>query len=44
MAPMPARSRPTARLLTPAGWLGVVVVVALAIAVIVWALSALPRI
>ncbi|WP_255408351.1 hypothetical protein [Caulobacter sp. FWC2] len=41
---MPARSRPTARLLTPAGWLGVLAVAALAVAAIVWALSALPRV
>jgi hypothetical protein len=39
---MPPRSRPTARLLTPAGWAGLLAA-ALVLAAVAWALTALPR-
>ncbi|WP_395443871.1 hypothetical protein [Caulobacter sp. UC70_42] len=40
---MPSRQRPTARLLTPAGWTGVFVAALLAAGLAFAALSALPR-
>jgi hypothetical protein len=43
MAAMPARSRPTARLLTPAGWAGLAALLLLAAAVAFVVLSVLPR-
>jgi hypothetical protein len=43
MPPMPARSRPTARLLTPAGWAGLAALALLAAAVAFVVLAVLPR-
>ena len=43
MAAMPARSRPTARLLTPAGWAGLAALAVVAAAVAFIVLSVLPR-
>jgi len=40
---MPARSRPTARLLTPAGWAGLAALAMSAAAVVVAVVKALPR-
>ena len=40
---MPARSRPTARLLTPAGWIGVLTLVGAALAIALACLAWLPR-
>ncbi|WP_269845468.1 hypothetical protein [Caulobacter endophyticus] len=40
---MPARSRPTARLLTPTGWAGLAVAAALAAALAFIVLALLPR-
>ncbi len=43
MPAMPARSRPTARLLTPAGWAGLLALAVLAAAFAFIVLSVLPR-
>lgn len=43
MPAMPARSRPTARLLTPAGWAGLAALAVLAAALAFVVLSVLPR-
>ncbi|WP_299005339.1 hypothetical protein [uncultured Caulobacter sp.] len=40
---MPARSRPTARLLTPAGWAGLAALVLLAAGLVFVLVQALPR-
>lgn len=40
---MPSRSRPTARLLTPAGWAGLLTLIVLAAAVAVAVVTVLPR-